>query len=206
MRCEVPSGSGLVQRRSDLRQTRSVDRVQISKLLSLVLRHDPARLGLELDGGGWVAVEALLAGLAEHGHVLTRSQLLDVVGTSDKQRFAWDVATDRVRANQGHSVPVYLGLAPAVPPAVLFHGTPVRSVESILREGLSRRARHAVHLSADLATAHRVGARRGEHVILVVDAASLHAAGHQFTISANGVWLTESVPPRFLSTLEAHDG
>jgi putative RNA 2'-phosphotransferase len=179
-----------------------MDRVRTSRFLSLVLRHDPGRFGLELDHEGWVSVDALLAALSAHGHPLTRQELAELVRTNDKQRFAWDEGMDRVRANQGHSFSVDLGLAAAVPPDVLYHGTPVRNAASILRDGLNKQARHAVHLSPDVATAHRVGARRGRHVVLAIRAASMHAAGHGFVVSENGVWLTETVPPRFIFVLD----
>lgn len=172
--------------------------VQASKLLSLVLRHDPAKVGIELDAHGWVAVPVLLAALERSGRAIDREQLVRVVATSDKQRFALDDDGDRIRANQGHSVAVDLELAAAVPPAVLFHGTPTRNLGSIERQGLLRGARHAVHLSADPATAAMVGARRGEFVILEVDAGRMHADGHVFSVSANGVWLVEHVPPAYV--------
>lgn len=174
---------------------------RLSKLLSLVLRHDPGRIGIELDPGGWVAVDELLAGLEAHGRRVTRAELEHVVAHNDKQRFAIDPLTDRIRANQGHSVAVELGLAVRVPPPHLFHGTAESRVEAILREGLHPSGRHAVHLSADEATAVRVGARHGTPRVLVVDAARMHGDGHEFTRSGNGVWLVEHVPPAYLSRL-----
>jgi putative RNA 2'-phosphotransferase len=178
-----------------------VDQVRTSKLLSRILRHDPASVGISLDPAGWVAVDTLLAALRAHGHRLSRAELERLVATSDKQRFALDPATDRIRANQGHSVAVDLGLPPAVPPDRLYHGTPERNVESILAHGIDRGARHDVHLSPDVETARRVGARRGRCVVLVVDAAAMHSDGQPFSVSENGVWLTRQVPARYLSRL-----
>ncbi|HEV2885574.1 MAG TPA: RNA 2'-phosphotransferase [Jatrophihabitans sp.] len=175
--------------------------VRASKLLSRILRHDPASVGITLDPAGWVAVETLLSALREHGYRLSREELRQLVSASDKQRFALDPATDRIRAQQGHSVDVDLGLPPAVPPDRLYHGTPVRNVEAILAEGLHRGSRHDVHLSPDVETARRVGARRGRCAVLVVDAASMHSDGHRFSVSGNGVWLTREVPARYLSRL-----
>lgn len=172
--------------------------VKISKYLSKHLRHEPERLGLELAPGGWVAVEALLQACAQHRFSVSRAELDEVVAGSDKQRFAFDPTGTLIRANQGHSVEVDLQLDPLTPPALLYHGTPERSVESILRTGLSKMARHHVHLSGDVETAIRVGARRGKPVILVVDAAAMHRAGHLFYCSANGVWLVNAVPPEYL--------
>jgi len=175
-----------------------VDVVRVSKRLSYVLRHHPDSVGITLDPGGWVDVGELLTALRAHGLPLDRADLELVVASNDKQRFALDDAGKRIRASQGHSVPVELGYAPQAPPDVLFHGTPARNVAAILTEGLHAGGRHAVHLSPDVPTARRVGKRRGRPVVLRIDAAGMAADGIVFTRSANGVWLVEAVPPRYL--------
>jgi putative RNA 2'-phosphotransferase len=177
----------------------STSRVRISKLLSLGLRHEPGALGITLDDTGWTSVEAVLRGLAARGESIDAEELEEIVATSDKQRFALSGDGTRIRANQGHSVAVDLGLPPTTPPEILFHGTVRRFVDAIRAQGLLRRARTHVHLSAETATAATVAGRRaGDAVILHVRARSMHDAGHAFYRSANGVWLTEHVPPAFL--------
>jgi putative RNA 2'-phosphotransferase len=173
--------------------------VKISKYLSKHLRHQPERLGLRLEPGGWVAVEDLLRACARNHMPLTRQELDEVVAQNNKQRFAFDETGARIRANQGHSVDVDLQLEPAAPPERLYHGTGHGSVELILAEGLKRMSRHHVHLSADVETARRVGARHGRPVVLVVDAAAMQADGYLFYRSANGVWLADEVPAQYLS-------
>ncbi|GHA97811.1 MULTISPECIES: RNA 2'-phosphotransferase [Streptomyces] len=170
--------------------------VKVSKYLSKHLRHQPDRIGISLDAHGWVSIEELLRACARHGFAVSRSELDHVVAANDKQRFA--VADDRIRANQGHTVAVDLDLAPAEPPAYLYHGTVARALDAIRNEGLRPMARHHVHLSRDRETATRVGARRGAPVVLSVDAGAMHRAGHLFHVTANGVWLTDAVPPGFL--------
>ncbi|MET7368313.1 RNA 2'-phosphotransferase [Streptomyces sp. NPDC005566] len=170
--------------------------VKVSKYLSKHLRHQPERIGITLDPSGWVPIDELMRACAGHGFPVTRAELDHVVAANDKQRFAVD--GDRIRANQGHTVTVDLGLPPAEPPAYLYHGTVGRALDVIRTEGLRPMARHHVHLSPDRETATRVGARRGVPVILSVDAGAMHRAGHVFHVSTNGVWLTDSVPPQFL--------
>ncbi|MFF2728400.1 RNA 2'-phosphotransferase [Streptomyces sp. NPDC058008] len=170
--------------------------VKVSKYLSKHLRHQPERIGIRLDPHGWVAVDELLRACNQRGMALTREELDHVVAVSDKQRFA--VEGDRIRANQGHSVTVDLDLPPAEPPAYLYHGTVAKVLAAIRAEGLRPMNRHHVHLSPDRETAVRVGARRGVPVVLSVDAGAMHRAGHLFHVSANDVWLTDAVPPRFL--------
>ena len=172
---------------------------ELSKYLSWILRHRPDAVGLVLDDAGWVDIDMLLTACATHGRPLGRDQLEALVRASDKQRFAIDAAGQRIRANQGHSLPIDLQLQPAEPPAELYHGTVARFLASIRKTGLQRGQRHHVHLAADRATAERVGARRGDAVILRVAAARMQADGHRFWRSANGVWLVDAVPPAYLA-------
>ncbi|MDX6300100.1 MAG: putative 2-phosphotransferase [Nocardioidaceae bacterium] len=180
-----------------------MDDVRLSKRLSYVLRHDPGSVGISLDEAGWVRVPELMSALERNGVVVTRERLESVVATNDKHRFTIDATHDRIRANQGHSVPVDLGLQSVVPPDRLLHGTAQGRVPAILVDGLHKGSRHAVHLSPDPVTARRVGARHGSPVVLEVDAARMHAAGYRFEVSDNGVWLTEQVPPEFLRRFAA---
>lgn len=171
---------------------------RVSKAMSFLLRHQPAAGGITLDPQGWVAVEALLGGLRRLGRAVDRPLLEHVVADNDKQRFELSADGQRIRARQGHSVPVALDLPPVPPPPRLWHGTVDRFLASIEAAGLRPRGRHHVHLSADRETARTVGARRGRPVLLEVDAAAMAAAGHVFHRTANGVWLTDTVPPAFL--------
>ncbi|MEH0634873.1 MULTISPECIES: RNA 2'-phosphotransferase [Streptomyces] len=175
--------------------------VRVSKYLSKHLRHQPERIGLTLDESGWVRIDTLIEAAATHGFHFTRAELDHVVVANDKQRFA--VEGDRIRASQGHTVDVDLGLPPATPPPYLYHGTVPAFLGAIRAEGLRAMNRHDVHLSSDRETATRVGARRGRPVVLSVDAGAMHRDGHVFRVSANGVWLTEAVPPEYLRFPEA---
>jgi len=177
--------------------------VRISKFLSRVLRHRPQEAGLTLDAHGWADVDAVLLGAQRRGLALDRATLLLVVAENDKQRFALSPDGQRIRANQGHSLPVDLELQALAPPDVLYHGTAAQFLESIRREGLRRGRRQHVHLSLDASTAARVGGRRGTAIVLTVQAARMNADGHVFFRSANGVWLTDHVPVAYLSFPES---
>jgi len=171
--------------------------ISVGRFLSLVLRHQPQRIGLELDAQGWADIDALIARAAPT-HRLDRATIEAVVAGNDKRRFAISDDGLRIRAHQGHSLDIDLALPPAAPPALLFHGTASRFVASIRREGLKPGERRHVHLSCDIDTAHRVGARHGRPQVLRVDAAAMAAAGHVFHVSENGVWLTAAVPVDYI--------
>lgn len=178
---------------------KDVSLIRASKFLSLVLRHEPQKIGLQLDAQGWADIADLLQRLAEHGHALDRADLQRLVQTNDKQRFALSEDGLRIRASQGHSIAVDLGLQPLEPPPWLYHGTVPSFLESIATQGLRPGERQHVHLSLDRQTAQQVGSRRGAPVILSVDAGRMHAEGHRFYRSANGVWLTDHVPLRYIA-------
>ena len=175
------------------------DTKTISKTLSYWLRHAPEAGNLVLDPAGWAPVDAVLASLK----TVSFDELAQVVETSDKQRFELSADLEKIRCRQGHSIEVELDLPPTAPPARLFHGTAPRFLEAIFAEGLKKMARRHVHLSPDMETAIKVGSRRGQAVILVVDAARMAADGHTFMVSSNGVWLTDAVPADYLSVVEA---
>lgn len=169
-----------------------------SKFLSLVLRHQPDKIGLELDEAGWTNVDLLLSKCTAHGMPLDRHLLNQVVAENDKKRFAFSEDGQRIRASQGHSVEISLGYQPATPPNRLFHGTAFRFLESIRRDGLQKGKRHHVHLSTNPGTATAVGGRHGKPAILEVLAAEMQVAGYLFYLSENNVWLTDSVPTQYL--------
>lgn len=170
----------------------------ISKFLSLILRHKPEVLGISLDKEGWVSVAELLDKMQQKGMVVDLQQLQEVVDTNDKKRYSFSADGTKIRANQGHSLAVELGLEPLAPPAVLYHGTAIQNISSILKEGLERRTRQHVHLSQDSETARKVGQRHGKPVILLIRSEQMHREGHLFYHSANGVWLTNAVPLKFI--------
>lgn len=174
------------------------ENARISKFLSLVLRHKPETIGLTLQEGGWAVVEELITKINQKGMSLDRELLQFIVDNNDKKRFAFNNDGTMIRASQGHSIEVDLNLLVATPPQVLYHGTAAHTVEAVLKEGLKKRNRHHVHLSAQRDTATSVGARHGKPILLEIDTVAMQAAGHVFYLSANGVWLADEVPPAFI--------
>jgi putative RNA 2'-phosphotransferase len=172
--------------------------IRTSKFLSLILRHEPDRVGLNLGEAGWVGVEELLQAVNRHGVALTLDQLKHIVAASDKRRFAFSEDAQLIRASQGHSVEVDLQYPPRTPPETLYHGTATRFLDGIRKDGLQKMGRHDVHLSAETKVTFQVGGRHGKPVLLIIRAGEMHRAGFVFRCSANGVWLVENVPPQFI--------
>ncbi|MBR2576600.1 MAG: RNA 2'-phosphotransferase [Firmicutes bacterium] len=168
-----------------------------SKFISLILRHRPEVIGIELDEHGWADVGELIAGVAK-SRPFDMEMLEEIVRTDSKQRYSFNEDRTLIRANQGHSIPVDVELEQKEPPEVLYHGTGEKFVSSIDRQGLLPKSRLYVHLSPDEATARNVGRRHGKPVVYEVMAGQMARDGKAFFLSVNGVWLTKAVPAEYL--------
>ena len=171
-----------------------------SRFISLILRHEPEVIGIALDEHGWADVEALIAGV-NRTRPLTIAMLEEIVRTDAKQRYSFNEDKTRIRANQGHSIPVDVELKEVVPPDILYHGTGKKFSAAIDVQGLTPKSRLYVHLSADTDTAKAVGSRHGSPVIYEVKALEMAKNGYRFFFSVNGIWLTKKVPPEYLRKL-----
>jgi putative RNA 2'-phosphotransferase len=172
---------------------------EISKLCSYLLRHKPEAVHLTMDENGWVAVDQLLENSAKYQFEFSLEELEIAVETNKKKRFSFNDDKTKIRANQGHSIDVNVELKPTVPPEFLYHGTAEQNLESILKNGIQKRNRLHVHLSADVETAKNVGTRHGKPVILKIAALKMHQDGLLFYLSQNGVWLTDFIEPKYIS-------
>lgn len=172
---------------------------ELSRYMCLILRHHPEVIGITLDEHGWADVEELIAGIAEKKNKnFNREMLEEIVRTDDKQRYAFSEDRTKIRANQGHSIPVDVELEKKEPPEILYHGTGEKYVESIDATGLISKNRLYVHLSGDVETAENVGKRHGAPVIYRVHSGRMYRDGYEFFLSRNGVWLTKRVPVEYL--------
>lgn len=170
---------------------------ELSKFLSLILRHKPEVVGITLDEHGWANIEELLAGINKTRYIDIH-MLEEIVRTDNKQRYSFSPDKKYIRANQGHSINVDVELKKETPPAFLYHGTGEQYMESIEKTGLVPKSRLYVHLSTDKETAINVGKRHGKPVYYVVLSCLMVEDGYDFYLSENGVWLTKEVPAKYL--------
>ena len=173
------------------------DYTRLSRFLSLILRHKPEIIGIELDEHGWAEVAALIEGVNKK-HTINMDILEEIVRTDDKQRYSFNEDRTLIRANQGHSILVDVELPITKPPKELWHGTAEKYVVSIEKNGLISKSRLYVHLSVDIETAVKVGGRHGKPIVYKIDAEQMDKDGYTFYLSVNGVWLTKTVPVQYL--------
>ena len=174
---------------------------KLSKFISLILRHKPEEIGISIDESGWANVEDLINGINNSGRNIDMDILEEIVRTDNKQRYSFNEDKTKIRANQGHSIPVNVELKELEPPNTLYHGTATKSLEGIKQLGIKSMSRLYVHLSKDFETAKQVGSRHGECVVLVINAKRMYENGIKFYLSENGVWLTEYVDPKYILSI-----
>lgn len=168
------------------------DIIRIGKRLAFLLRHDKDAFEEgRIDMFGWRQVSEL----AQLGY--DRATLDEIVATNNKQRYEYSADGIKIRARQGHSIAVNVELKETIPPAVLYHGTATKYLDSIYQNGILPGTRLYAHLSADEQTAINVGSRHGKPFVIKIDCRKMLADGCKFYLSNNGVWLTETVKPEY---------
>lgn len=175
-----------------------MDLNNISKYMSLILRHKPDVIGIELDEHGWANVNDLISGIEKDNHGFNFELLEEIVRSDSKQRYSFNDDKSFIRANQGHSVNVDVELKEKEPPEYLYHGTGEKYVKSINQDGLIPKSRLYVHLSKDIKTAENVGKRHGKEIIYRINSGRMYRNGYKFYLSENGIWLTKEAPVKYL--------
>ena len=174
------------------------EREKLGKYLSYILRHAPEKEGLEIDEHGYVSVPVLCKKLD-----MSKDDLDWIVDNNNKKRYAYNEDETHIRASQGHSISVDLDMKPINPPHKLYHGTAKRFWSDIQKQGLLKMNRQHVHLSDNTETAANVGKRKikmdDSVMILQIDAKLMVFEGHKIYLSKNGVYLTDHVPPKYLT-------
>lgn len=172
---------------------------KLSVFLSLILRHKPEVINIKLDNQGYANVDELITGINNYENRYIDMEILEeIVRTDNKGRYSFNEDKTKIRANQGHSIKVDVGLKECVPPDILYHGTAKRFLNSIFKEGLQKRSRLYVHLSINPLTALKVGERHGESSLLEINSGKMYKDGYKFFVSENGVWLTDNVPAEYI--------
>lgn len=160
--------------------------IKMSKFLSLILRHNPSCVDLELDKNGYVNVKELIKNIPD----LTFEFLEYIVETDEKCRYSFNSNKTKIRANQGHSINVDVQLEQKIPPEYLYHGTSLKNKDSIFKNGLHSASRQFVHLTDDVDSAFRIGSRHGIPIVLKIETKNVK---EKFYLSLNNVWLCKFI-------------
>ena len=181
------------------------DDISLGRFISLILRHHPEKIGITLDNEGWADTKDLLDGINSSGRKIDIETLERIVRENNKKRYSFNNDKSKIRANQGHSIPVEVGMQIKIPPDRLYHGTAIRFLDSIRMNGIRKMSRLYVHLSKDINTAFDVGKRHGAAVVLVVDTKKMHEDGFVFRLSDNNVWQSDDIPWKYVIEIISKD-
>ena len=176
---------------------------ELSKYLSLLLRHQPEKLNIELDNEGFTSLPNLITKMQAKPRWagLHERDVRRVVRESDKQRY--EIVDDRIRARYGHSVPKAVSYDPIEPPEILYHGTSPGAAELIAVQGLRPMNRQYVHLSTEVHQAMLVGRRHHPRPILLsVRAREAHAAGVVFHLPEPRLYISGPIPAEYIDHSE----
>jgi putative RNA 2'-phosphotransferase len=172
-------------------------RDRLSKFMSYILRHNALDYGLTLDSDGFVSLEELVNAIQQENQWEDVSQEIieQVVHECEKQRY--EIIDTNIRARYGHSKS-HVSYIPTVPPNSLYHGTNTKAISAIMHSGLKPMNRQYVHLSETTKFATIAGKRRGDLILVLVDAKSAHESGINFYPAGGEVWLSDEIPPQFI--------
>ncbi|MCI9976514.1 RNA 2'-phosphotransferase [Clostridioides difficile] len=171
---------------------------KLSVFISLILRHKPETIGIKLDNYGYADVNELIGNINSTGRNINMEILEQIVKEDNKQRYSFNEDRSKIRANQGHSIKVNVELKELRPPKCLYHGTTIRFLDNIKKEGIVRKSRLYVHLSNGIDTAIKVGKRHGIPIVLKVNTEKMYEDGYKFYLSENNVWLCEHIPFKYV--------
>lgn len=180
---------------------KSRERVKISKLMSYILRHAPWEFGVDVDEAGFVSLDELIKALRKVHPWIEEKHVLWIVENDPKGRF--EIRGNKIRARYGHTFDVSLDHEEDVDVKVLYHGTPRRNLEKILREGIKSMKRKFVHLTTSKKEAYETGRRYGRDVVVIlVDAECLRKKGYRIYKAGKNVRIVEFVPPECIILYE----
>jgi len=179
----------------------SKDLINKSKWLALILRHQPEKAGITLDEHGWASIIDVTDPRKAD---IRLKELEEIVLTDNKGRYEFSPDKMKIRAVQGHSLKdVEIEMEECEPPVILFHGTKDQFMSSVMKKGLLKMERQHVHLCLESNTARDVANRRkGESVLLRINAGDMHKNGIKFYKAKNGVWLVDAVPFKYIEICE----
>jgi putative RNA 2'-phosphotransferase len=177
-----------------------VDR--IGRMMALILRHQPERFGLTMDGRGWVDldgfVNAILDARPNYARWLRKQHIVALVETDEKGRYQIDGGM--IRATYAHSVNVNLDDLPEAQVDHLYFPVSEEEMDLVLESGLRPTDRNKIHLSATPEKAYSAGrVHIADPLLLEVDVKKASDAGNFIFRAGKSVYITDAVEPEHLA-------
>jgi len=171
-----------------------INLARASKFLNFILQHNPEKIGLVLEKGGWASIDFIV-----EKTVLTREHIQKIVENDEKQCYSFNEDKTKIKANFDHSINIELDYIEKSPPNILYHGTDTKNISSIFINGILPIDKNFVHLSEDIKTATIMGKQHGIPAVFKILTEGMIQEGHKFYKISNGIWLTKKVASRFIA-------
>ena len=176
----------------------------LSRIMAGALRHFPEKLGLMMDGKGWVDITLLIEsiGSGRSGfNWLRLHHIKAVVNTDERGRYQIDGGM--IRATYGHSINVNLDDLPLADIDEFYYPVTEEEADIILERGLHPIDRKKVHLSGSIEKALEAGKVRAEEPqILMIDGEKAKKDGIKIYKAGKQVYTTDGINPEYLSKVD----
>ena len=176
----------------------------LSRIMAGALRHFPEKLGLMMDGKGWVDITSLIEsiGSGRSGFNWLRIHHVKAVVKTD-ERGRYQIDGGMIRATYGHSINVILDDLPIAEIDKFYYPVSEEEADIILERGLHPIDRKKVHLSGSIEKAIEAGrVRSDEPQILLIDGKKAKSDGIKIYKAGKDVYITEGINPEYLSKID----
>lgn len=194
--CPVCGGKGKF-----LMSDRELD--SLGRIMAGVLRHFPDKLGVMIDGHGWVDIKEFVEkiGVSRSGfHWLRDTHIEAIVLTDPKGRY--EIDGGMVRATYGHSIDISLDDLPQADLDWYYYPVTEEELDIILENGLHPIDRSMVHLSGSVEKALEAGhVRTEEPLLLKIDGSMAKEEGLMIYKAGKDVYVTDKVEAKLLSKM-----
>ncbi len=176
----------------------------LSRIMAGTLRHFPDKLGLMMDGKGWVDISSFIEalGTSRSGFDWLRNYHIEaLVATDDRGRYQIDGGM--IRAKYGHTVDVTLDDLPLADIDEFYYPVTEEEADMIIEGGLHPTDRKKVHLSSSIQKAIEAGkVRTEEPLILRIDGKKAIKSGVKIYHAGKDVYVTDSIDAKYISKVK----
>ncbi len=179
----------------------------LSRIIAGTLRHFPEKLGVMMDGKGWVDISDLInaIGTSRSGFKWLRPHHVEALVETDP-RGRYQVDGGMVRATYGHTIDVNLNDLPLADIDIFYYPVTEEEADIIIEGGLHPIDRKKVHLSGSIKKAVEAGkVRTDEPLILKIDGKKAKDDGVKIYRAGKDVYITDMVDAKYISIVKDSD-
>jgi putative RNA 2'-phosphotransferase len=179
----------------------------LGRIMAGVLRHFPEKLGVTMDGHGWVDISEFVeaVGGSRSGFQWLRDHHIEAIALTDPKG-RYQVDGGMIRATYGHTIDIRLDDLPLAEIDEFYYPVTEEEIDIILEGGLNPIDRKHVHLSGSMEKAIEAGKVRTEiPLILHIDGKNAREDGVKIYHAGKDVYITDRIDAKYISKAEVSD-